>query len=52
MSRTRFVYFCVEKIDGRAIEALTLIALLGQGVADIIVFGESYLLPARLSGSC
>jgi hypothetical protein len=36
----RFIYFSVEKLDGKTIEALSVVSLLGQGVADVVVFGE------------
>jgi len=45
ISRARFIYFMAAEIDDSAIEGLSLISLLGQGFADVIVFG-------KLSPSC
>lgn len=36
----RYIYFNVEQLDGKTIEALSVVSLLVQGVADVIVFGE------------
>jgi hypothetical protein len=35
----RYIYFNVAKLDGKTIEALSVVSLLGQGVGDVIVFG-------------
>ena len=44
----RYIYFNVEQLDGKTIEALSVVSLLVQGVADVIVFGElRSALPAR-----
>ena len=36
----RYIYFNVEQLDGKTIEALSVVSLLVQGFADVIVFGE------------
>lgn len=39
MSSSRFIYFGVRRVDDMTVDVLTLAVVIGQGLADIIIFG-------------
>lgn len=43
----RFAYFAVHRSEGPMLEALTLVAIMGHGIADVIIFGASTLFGLR-----